>query len=168
MLDSHVFEKRNYSVSDIWTFGGTVATAVISSGVVMTVVTHVLSRRQRQKEEQRKADDDKRQEELDRIRRERAEDDRRELLAEAQNTAQRTALESANERYGRLNEDYQDCRTCLIQIRDATALLIDVFENFLIRLKPHSEDAEVYMTTIQLNELGEARRVINEARRQLR
>jgi hypothetical protein len=139
----------------------TIAAAVISSGVIVTALQHFLARGQRKRAEEK--DDAKEQ-----LKRERAEDERRELLAEAQRTAQRTALESSDKRYNDLKIDYTDMRSGLSGLRDATAALINVFEGFLIRMRPGADNEETYTAILQLGELGDARRAINEARRHLR
>lgn len=69
---------------------------------------------------------------------------------------------------GRLEQDYNKCYEAMGHLRDASGLLIDVFEEFLMRLRPSGEDGETYTATMQLSELGSARRAINEARRHLR
>jgi hypothetical protein len=143
-------------VSNNATFAETAVTAIVSSGVLWGGAQWILNRRQR-KSEERKSDREH----------EKATLERREMLAEAQNIAQRTALESAADRYTQLRADYMDCRDGLIQIRDATALLIDVFENLLVRLRPDDSGGESYTAKMSLDELGASRRAINEARRHL-
>jgi hypothetical protein len=145
----------------------TVAVALLSSGGLFTTFQFFLTKAERKREAEKTKRDEDKQAEKDQREGERAEVDRRELLADAQSTAQRVALESADKRYGDLHRDYQECRTILVELRNATGLLIDAFERILIRLRPNGE-GEVYTTQIDLSELGEARRVINEARRNLR
>jgi hypothetical protein len=145
----------------------TVAVALLSSGGLFTTFQFFLTKAERKREAEKTKRDEDKQAEKDQREGERAEVDRRELLADAQSTAQRVALESADKRYGDLHRDYQECRTILVELRNATGLLIDTFERVLIRLRPNGEDG-MYTTQIDLSELGEARRTINEARRNLR
>jgi hypothetical protein len=145
----------------------TVAVALLSSGGLFTTFQFFLTKAERKREAEKTKRDEDKQAEKDQREGERAEVDRRELLADAQSTAQRVALESADKRYGDLHRDYQECRTILVELRNATGLLIDAFERVLIRLRPNGEDG-MYTTNIDLSELGEARRTINEARRNLR
>lgn len=84
------------------------------------------------------------------------------LLAEAQSTAQRTALESANARYGDLHKDYEACRDGLRELRRATALVIVAFEGVLTRARP-GEDGSMIIV-VQAAELEAARRAVDEAR----
>lgn len=130
-------------------FAITLATSVIGSGALWGLMNFFLTRRQREGEvEQRKIDE-------------------RALLAKAQSAAQRTALESSDKRYAELEKDYEKCRTGLLDLSEATGLLIDVFEKILYRLRPNGE-AEKYTAELDLGEVGEVRRVMNEARRHLR
>lgn len=144
-------------------FAVTLVTSVLSCGGLWGLLQWFLTSKQR-KEQDRK---DARQEQKEHDDIERRELDRRELLAKAQATAQRAALESAEKRYGELEKDYEKCRTGLLDLSQATSLLIDVFEKILYQLRPN-EDAEKYTTELDLNQVGEVRRVINEARRHLR
>lgn len=144
-------------------FAITIATSVVGSGALWGSMQWFLTRHQRQEQDRK----DARLEVKERDDIERREVDRRELLAKAQSTAQRAALESADKRYGELEKDYEKCRTGLLDLSQATGLLIDVFEKFLSRLRPNG-DPEKYTTELDLNEIGEVRRGINEARRHLR
>lgn len=137
-------------------FAITIATSVIGSGALWGSMQWFLTRHQRGAQERK----DEAQERKDEV-------DRHELLAKAQQTAQQTALESADKRYGELEKDYEKCRTGLLDLSQATGLLIDVFEKILYRLRPNGEPDKV-TTELHLNEVGEMRRVINEARRHLR
>jgi hypothetical protein len=157
------------------TFLESTITAVVSSGALWGGVQWFLNRKQRKAEEERKKVEAHNALEEDRVRRLRVEAERREVLAEAQRTAQRTALESANRRYEdlwsdhlALREDNAECRSGLASLRNATWLLINVFDDFLRRLQPSTADHETYTLVLHLTELGEARRAINDARRLLR
>jgi hypothetical protein len=144
----------------------TVAVAMLSSGGLFTMFQFFLTKAERKKDREKEKRDDDKQAEKDRRDSEKAEVDRRELLADAQATAQHVALESADKRYGDLHRDYQECRTILVELRGATALLIEIFERFLIRLNSNGNGG--YTADLDVSELGEARRTINEARRNLR
>lgn len=137
-------------------FALTLATSVVGNGVLWGSMQWFLTRHQRGAQERK----DEAQERKDEV-------DRHELLAKAQQTAQQTALESADKRYGELEKDYEKCRTGLLDLSQATGLLIDVFEKILYRLRPNGEP-EKYIAELDLSEIGEVRRGINEARRHLR
>jgi hypothetical protein len=153
------------SDSTTGSYVATVAVAMLSSGGLFTTFQFFLTKAERKKEREKERRDEDKQAEKDRRESEKAEVDRRELLADAQTTAQRAALESADRRYEDLHRDYQDCRTILVELRGATGLLIEVFERILFRLLPSGDK---YTTELDLGELGEARRAINEVRRNLR
>lgn len=85
-----------------------------------------------------------------------------EWLSDAQRKLQRDVLDSANERYEALHKDYRECREGFSDLRVASNLLADVVERILYRLKPNG--AETFSVTVELAEVGEIRRVINEAR----
>lgn len=146
----------------------TVAIAVVSGPASWGILQHFLTRRRRKEDAEKQEERNREAVEKEHRERLKAEDDRRELLSEAQRTAQVTALESANARYTDLKTDYVECRAALVQIRDAASLLINVFESFLFKMQAAGENAETYTAVVQLSELGEARRAINEARRHLR
>jgi hypothetical protein len=137
----------------------TILIAITSSGGLQ----YFLTRRQR-KEQERKDDI---QEKKDRDEVEQRAVDRRELLAEAQATAQRAALESAATRYKELEDDYKACRGGLVNLSQATGLLVGIVERIMNRLRPNGDDT-TYVAEIGLDEVGEARRAINEVRRFLR
>jgi hypothetical protein len=124
----------------------TLAVAILSSGGLQ----YVLNRKQRKDQERRESKQEEKEEKKDRDDVERREIDRRELLATAQATAQRAALESADQRYVVLEKDYEKCRKGLDNLSQATGLLIDVVETVLVPMQP------------------EVKRAINEARRHLR
>lgn len=144
-------------------FAETVAAAVISSGGLWGLVQTFVSRRER-KIKADNAVDKARQDELDR---EQAEKDRHDLLAEAQSTAQRTALDSSAIRYTNLETDYLACRRGLNEVRDAAALIIDVFDNVMMKLRPTRANSETFTVTMEASEVTEVRRSISEARRHL-
>jgi hypothetical protein len=142
----------------------TVGASVLSSGGLWGVLQAILSRRER-KIRLRKAVTDAQQGELDR---EQKEKDRSDLLAESQSTAQRTALESADIRYKNLEIDYTACRTGLNEIRDAAGILIDLFDNVMMKMRPgRPPGATTFTVTLQADEVIEIRRSISEARRHL-
>lgn len=135
---------------------GPVVAAVLSSGVLWGVLQTFINRHERKTR--------RRQGELDR---EQKEIDRSDLLAEAQSISQRTALESANIRYKNMETDYIACRRGLGEIRDAAALIIDVFDNVMMKLRPTRGNSESFTVTLQAAEVLEVRRSIGEARRHL-
>lgn len=137
-------------------FAGVVAASVGSSTVIWGLLQWLLTTRERTTK--RKTD------EKQEIQRDEREAKRRiELLAEAQATAQRTALESANERYLALQHDYEQMRTGLREIKKASALMLNAFEGFLLRLRPN-DDGKTYSAIIEMGEVDLARRTIIEAR----
>jgi DNA repair exonuclease SbcCD ATPase subunit len=145
-------------------FAAVVTTSVLSSSGLWATVQVFLSRRQRN--DQRRRDD--LTEKKDRADIDQRELDRREMLAKAQATAQRAALDSASHRYRELDKAYEKCRSGLSELSEATSLMIDVFERLLHRMQPVPDLAETYSAQLGLSELGEARRAINDARRHLR
>lgn len=145
------------------TFAETVSAAILSSGGLWGLLQTVLTRRER-KIKQDNAVDKARQDEIDR---ERAEKDRHDLLAEAQSTAQRTALDSSAVRYQNLETDYLACRQGLNEVRDAASLLIDVFDNVMMKLRPTRANSETFTVTMEAAEVTKVRRSISEARRHL-
>ena len=133
----------------------TIFTAILSSGILVTGIQMVSGRRERKHK--------LRQAEIDR---DQAEKDRGEMLAEAQATAQRTALESEAKRYGNLERDYENCRRGLGEVRSAAAILIDVFETMMMKLRP-IRGGEAFTLTLHQSEVTEARKSIQDARRHL-
>jgi hypothetical protein len=138
--------------SALVTLGETVGAAVVSSGGLWTIMNTILSRRERK---------------IDVLNREQAETDRAELLAEAQSTAQRTALESNADRYKNLATDYQACRDGLNEVRDAASLIIDVFDEVMMKLRPTRANSETFTLTMEAVEVTKVRGSISEARRHL-
>lgn len=145
------------------TFAETVSAALLSSGGLWGVLQTVLTRRER-KLKQDNAVDKARQDELDR---EQAEKNRNDLLAESQSIAQRTALESSASRYKNLETDYLACRQGLNEVRDAASLLIDVFDDVMMKLRPTRANSETFTVTMGTDEVTKVRRSISEARRHL-
>lgn len=93
-----------------------------------------------------------------------AEDHRRELLSEAQVTAQRAALESAAERFNSLHADYQVCRDGIREVRSVAYLLLDVMSSILGRVIP---DGERYTASLSRDDMTKARLAIEDARERL-
>lgn len=149
------------------TFLVTILASLLTSSALWGGIQFWLTRRQRRAEQRKIDDETQRNSELDQIRRERAEDDRRALLAEAQATAQRTALESAEARYQDLKTDYTAARNTLSSIREATWTLISLFETILARMEHVTAD-ETYSIVMTSQELLEAQQTVGAARRQLR
>lgn len=139
-----------------------ILTAIVSSGVIWSVLQWWMQRQLRKTQHAReRAELDKQKRDADQ-----AEQDRAELLAEAQNTAQRTALDSANARYDGLKHDYDVIKDNMTGLREASMLLIDAFEGFLVRLHPTGQGTE-YQVVVQFDEVQIARNTIKEARRRL-
>ena len=137
-------------------FGGIIAASVGSSTVIWGLLQWLLTVKERGTK--------RKLEEKQEIRRDEHEAKQRlELLAEAQATAQRTALESANERYLALQHDYENMRSGLREIKKASALMLNAFEGFLLRLRPN-DDGKTYSAIIEMTEVELARRTIVEAR----
>lgn len=148
-------------------FAVAIIAAIASSGGLWTTLQLLVNRRQRQDQARRETLQDAKQEKRYQEEVDRREIDRRELLAKAQATAQRAALESASHRYKELDQAYEKCRTGLSDLSQATSLLIDAFEKILHRLRKNGGD-ERYSADLNTSEVGEIRRAINEARRHLR
>jgi hypothetical protein len=127
---------------------------------LVAIVQHFLTRRSRQDAESRQTREDE-------LRRERAVDEREELLAEARATSQHTALKSAEIRYRGLYRDYAACRHGIAEIANATGILIDVFEGFLSRFRQARAGGEAYTATMQTEDMTHARKAISEARKHL-
>lgn len=89
-----------------------------------------------------------------------------ELLAAAQRTAQATALESADKRYAALETDYRSVRRELKEVKTATGLVINAFENFLLRMRP-SRAGEMYSVSVTVDEVNIARALVVDARNHL-
>jgi hypothetical protein len=140
-------------------FAGIIVASVGSSTVIWGLLQWFLATRERNAK--------RRVDEKQEVQRDEREAKRRiELLAEAQATAQRTALDSANERYLALQHDYEQMRSGLREIKKASALMLNAFEGFLLRLRPNS-DGETYSAIIEVTEVDLARRTIHEAREHL-
>lgn len=145
-----------------WSYVATVIAAVLSSSGIWGVIQLVLQRRSRRADLVKEARD-QRQAQIEAIRQE---EDRAELLAEAQSVAQRSALESAAGRYDALNKDYMECREGLRQIRSVTYLLVDAFVAMLGQMRP-DPDGATYTARYTLEEIAKAHVAIDEARRHL-
>jgi hypothetical protein len=143
-------------------YAGSISSALVTSGILWGVLQIMMNRRMRRNQHRK---DEQDIEEKERAA-EKAEQDRKDLLAEAQNTAQRTALDSANQRYAALMEDYRGVRTGLRELREASSLLINAFEGFLLRMRP-TEDGSSYHVVVQSEEMTIARNTIMEARSRL-
>ncbi len=89
------------------------------------------------------------------------------LLADAQIVAQRTALESGQQRYAELRMDYEETRTSLKGLRNATEALIDAVDALIVRMRPN-KISDVIMLDVSIEEYRSAREAIAEARRHLR
>lgn len=128
---------------------------------------HVLTRKKRREDDVKQKDADKQQAEKERKAQLEAERRENRLLAEAQEVAQRTALDSNAKTIRGLEDDCKRCREGLSSLSDATSSLVYLFDAFLARLRPNN-GGDTYSATMNLHELGEARRAVNEARRNLR
>jgi hypothetical protein len=139
----------------------TIVLALVSSGGLWGLLQFLLSRRTRKHQEekdtaalklaQREARD--------------AEEQRVELLAEAQATAQRTALESAAERFASLDEDFRECRLGLREVRSVSFLLVDTMNLFMGRVRPTGDDE--YTIVLTADELSKGRFALEQARDRL-
>jgi hypothetical protein len=137
-------------------FLGVVGASVGSSTVIWGVIQWVLTAKERR---DKRASEQK----AEKLRDEHEVETRSKLLAEAQAISQTTALESANQRYLTLQGDYESVRKGLKEVRQASGLLINAFEGFLLRLRPN-EDGKTYSAIIDVTEVDLARRTIMEAR----
>ena len=154
-------------MSNMVTFLITVFTSVFGSSGLWLMVQFFLTRRHRELEARRTEVETKRQQEWDDLRRTREEQDRRALLAEAQATAQQTALESADSRYKDLRADYTTNKEELTAIRSATWTLASVLEMILVRMKPNGEENR-FSLVLSSEELDRTRNAVDAARHLLR
>jgi hypothetical protein len=140
---------------------GTIFIAVLSSGSLWGLLQFLLSRRTRKQQGAKDA------EALSRAKREArdAEEQRVELLAEAQATAQRTALESAAERFDSLDKDFRECREGLRDVRSVAFLLADAMNLFMSRVRPTGDNE--YTAVFTADEVTKARFAIEQARERL-
>jgi hypothetical protein len=153
-----------------------IVVAIITSSGGWGLLQLVLTRRQRKEEAEKKKRDDERELEREEKRekelREQLDEERRSTLSEAQITAQRAVLDAQDERYGKLQKDYDNLFERMSKIHDASWLVVDALESILGRLRPiengTTSTQTTYSLTIDLDELGAARRSINDARRHLR
>lgn len=136
-----------------------VLTAVISSTAVWSFLQWLLSRRERNRAEARA---DVREKSF----REKADYEHSRLLAEAQATAQRTALQSANERYKTLQSDYLAIREDLYRLRQATALVLTAFEKVLADARVADDTGKLW-AAFTAEEVDTARKAIDMARKSL-
>jgi uncharacterized protein HemX len=142
-----------------------VVVALISSGGLQWF----LGRRERKKQEERDRRDEEKREKKDEDDAEKREVDRRELLSKAQAAAQEAALASSDRRYNQLDEDYRRCREGLVDLSQATDLMINLFEKIIIRLEPTSRgENQKFTVELELAEVNEVRVAISAARRHLR
>lgn len=139
-----------------------IATAMLSSSVVWGSLQFFMNRRMRKVQAIKEEGEAKQA----KLKAQRAEEERTELLAAAQATAQRTALESADTRYAGLMADYTTVRQGLRDLRQASSLVLSAFENFILRLRP-LEDGSAYQAVIKTEEVELSRSTISEARRLL-
>lgn len=151
--------------------------AVITSSGGWGLLQVILTRRQHREEIAKKLRDDEREiereEKRERELREQFDEERRSTLSEAQITAQRAVLEAQDDRYGKLQRDHDQLFDRMTKIHDASWLVVDALESVLGRLRPTENSVPgatntTYTLTINLDELGTARRAINDARRHLR
>lgn len=150
-----------------------IASGILSGPILWGGLTHILTRRREKERVEREQREHERLIEKDETDREERANERRMLLAQAQATAQETALRSADERYQMLHEDYDTIRKTTIALRDSMWQLIDVLEGFVRKLRPVTngsaiEGAQAYVAEVTTDEYGDARRAINEARSRLR
>jgi hypothetical protein len=140
----------------------TIVLAILSSGSIWGFLQFVLSRRTRKQQHLKDA------EALNQARRvaRDAEEQRVELLAEAQATAQRTALESAAERFDSLDKDYRECREGLREVRGVAFLLVDAMNVIMSRVQA-TKGADEYTAVLTADDVGKARFAIEQARQRL-
>lgn len=152
----------------------TILVAVFSSAGFWGVVTWLLGIRERRRKAKEQAEEDAKQKEEEKEARERREREEREendrkalefqqLLSQAQKQAQITALESADQRYAALHDDYARCCDGLKEIRKASFKILDALETVAGKLQRH-EDGESYVAVITASEVIEIRDNIREAR----
>jgi uncharacterized protein HemX len=113
----------------------------------------------------RKAEMARHQAETERIQRE-AENNRQSILSAAQITAQKAALDSSEQRYKELRQDYDSTRFVLKELRIATEALIDVMDTVIGQMRPQNE-TDIVVVTITSAEYLAARTAMREARHHL-
>jgi hypothetical protein len=140
----------------------TIVIALLSSGTLWSVLQWLLGRRTRKQQNLKDA------EALSRAQREArdSEEKRIELLAEAQRTAQRTALESAAARFDSLDEDYRACRDGLRDVRGVAFLLADAMNLIMSRVQSPT-GADEYIAVLTAGDVEKARFAIGQARERL-
>jgi hypothetical protein len=143
----------------------TILVALLTSIAFPGVVVVFLIRREHKRDLEERREDDERRSEAEAKTNEEL---RRKLAVETQEIAHRSAIASANERYETLEKDYDACRSGLVELREAAALVIDVFERFLVRMRPKADSTDLYSIDLLLSDIGDARRAINETRRHMR
>lgn len=140
---------------------GTILLSLLSGGSIWGFLQFLLSRRTRK---QQGAKDAEALNQAKRVARD-AEEQRVELLAEAQATAQRTALESAAERFDSLDRDYRECREGLREVRSVSFLLVDAMNVIMSRVR--STETGEYTAVLTADEVTKARFAIEQARQRL-
>jgi uncharacterized protein HemX len=137
----------------------TIVVALVSGTGGWSLLQFVLTRTGR------KAEVARQQAETEKLR-EDQEANRQSILAAAQITAQKAALDSGDKRYGELREDYDKNRKDLRELRIATEGLLDVVDTIVSRMRPQDE-SEMRMVTVTAAEYLAARAAIREARTHL-
>ena len=140
----------------------TIVLAVLSSGSIWGFLQFLLSRRTRK---QQHLKDTEALNQAKRVARD-AEEQRVELLAEAQATAQRTALESAAERFDALDEDFRACREGLREVRGVAFLLVDAINVILGRVQA-ARGTDEYTAVLTAGDVEKARFALDQARQRL-
>lgn len=149
-------------IESSWTYPITIITAVISSGGIWGFLQFLMTRKNRKQDLEKEAQEIRKRK-LEEIQ---ATEERAKLLADAQQIMQRSALESAAERFDNLHKDYQECLSSLRDVRSATSMLIEAFLTFLGKAKPRG-NGESFTATFTLEEVAQAKVTINEANRHL-
>jgi hypothetical protein len=104
-----------------------------------------------------------------------AEISRQKLLAESRIEAQKVALDSWKEAYGRLHDDsddcerkYGECKTKLAQLCEATGALVEVFAGFIARMRAAQDsDSSVIVMKVSAQEFLALRAAISTVREHL-
>jgi uncharacterized protein HemX len=138
----------------------TVLVALVSGTGGWGVLQFVLNRTGRKAEIARQeAETERIQEETQR--------DKAAMLTEVQITAQTVALESADRRYKGLEQDHQDQRKVLNELRTATWTLIEIVDSLMRKM--HSvEDSEEVRIQISSGDFLALRAALSEARTHVR
>lgn len=141
------------------TLFGVIAVAVLSGPGIWAFMQWLFGVRER-----RRAEDREQREKETRRDEKRREDDA--LLSRVQTAAQTSALRSARFENRGLRQGQRALHSALMELREATILLVDGFDKVLTRMKP-SQNGTRLTITLDVAEAEDAKSTVNAARRHL-